>query len=163
MKVRSKDLWNYLLQSGALESQDEAIIQNAKRIYRKMYKRDWERKNRNIRELRIRFSFKQMNEIARHSKLFNLNCTSYAKEVILTSQENRIMIPCREELLGILKDVGMAINILSEKPDAKVQTLLYKAEIQLIDYLNLGSDDHQIIAPAQPGLQVPSEIHPERK
>jgi len=140
MKIRSKALWKYLHDTGALTQGKEAIA-TAKREYRKQYKREHRRK-RKKKDVRPLFNPKEYEALALRAHLFNLCPTAYAREVILQAQELRELIPNRTHLMQILQKVSMAL-IASHNPERlpEVQPLLMEAETELLHYLGYDTKD----------------------
>ena|ERR1017187_810543 len=139
MKTYSKNLMNYLSEMGILGSSDEEI-QTAKIEWRRKYKREWKSKSKKSKELRPGFTPQQFEEIGIRAKLYGLNPTSYARELILSAQEHTDLIPRKDELLYILQSISMAeISLGKISQNSEARGLLLQAEELLLKYLNIKS------------------------
>lgn len=107
MKVRSKRLFAFLEARGLLDG-TEAEITAAKRAFRKQYKKDWKQYRRvKKRELCCLFTPEEYEAIRNEAKRIGLRPSTYGREVILASENNRLLIPHRPELLKVLQLVGI--------------------------------------------------------
>lgn len=144
--IRSKQLWQYLQDTGALATGDPAVIAASKREFRKAYKRDWERnKTLKKRELRPRFNEKNYAALLAKSKANGFKTpTGYISAIITALLQERTVIPHRDELLKILQLVSMAGHAIDA---LKVRSALFtelnqiehqvkEAEDALTHYLN---------------------------
>lgn len=135
MKIRSKPLYEYLLQANVLDGPDEAI-RRAKQAYRKSYKRQWKQRSRPVKEIRYTVTIKQFVAIKKTANEAGLRHTTYAKAVALES----IGLPRlhNDALLEVLQFVSMAV-IATERhqPYTQVCDLLHKAETRLLEYLRV--------------------------
>jgi len=85
MKIRSKALWQYLSDTGALNGTEEDIAK-AKAEYRKVYKRIWKRNNQMPRkEMRPCFTLKEYHELQILAKNAGMNPTSFFKQQVLSA------------------------------------------------------------------------------
>ena len=128
MNIRSKQLLVYLLEHN-VDFQDKEALATAKREYRKQYKKKWKTTAKKNREVRPTFTEQEYQAICIRADLLGLPPTTYVRELVLTSQENRELIPNKEQLLQILQCVSRAV--IQNKNDS----LLAEAEQLLLDYL----------------------------
>jgi hypothetical protein len=136
MKIRSKALYAYLLDTGVLYGTPEQISR-AKCDYRKLYKMQWKQGRREKKEIRIEFTVKQFIGIKARAEEARLTHTAYARDAILFVAGAKQSVPHKDVLLQILQLVSMvaiaaAKNTISLK---QLSTMLYQAETQLIQYL----------------------------
>ena len=126
----------YLADVGVLDSPDE-VINEAKRVYRKQFKREWKKKNHRGKEVRPNVTNEQYASIVARAKLYGYrHPTTYVKDLILSETENKSLIPNKDELLNILQAVSMASIAFSKDPTSiEVQALISNAEIMLLQYL----------------------------
>lgn len=137
MKIRSKALWQFISDTGALNGSEEDIAK-AKAEYRKIYKRNWKR-NRQIpqREMRPCFTLKEYREIWLKANEAGMNPTSFFKEQVLCILTNTISKKDREMLLQVLQCISVC-SIGLEKSNIDLTELQFnisKAEELLIQYL----------------------------
>jgi predicted RNA-binding protein len=133
-KISSKPLREYLENAGVIDASAE-VIAHAKAQYRREYKRKWKSTNAiKYKFILLKLNISQYKQLSIRARLNGLNPTKYALEVVLTAQEPRNLIPYRYDLLSILQKVGIAISYC--KNEDQVQTLLIKAEKELLQYLN---------------------------
>jgi hypothetical protein len=135
MKIRSKALYDYLLQANVLTDTPEAIAR-AKQAYRKLYKRNWKGQARSRKEIRFTVTLQQYAAIKNQAQAAHVRPTAYAKAAVL----ERIGQPAihNERLLAILQLVGMAtIALHRDNPRHRAYGLLRDAEIKLLAYLNI--------------------------
>jgi len=138
MKVRSKELWDYLEQSGALDSPE--LIPEAKTAFRKIYKKNWRKDAKRSKELHPSFTRIEFEQIGLRAKLFGLRPTTYARNLILSAQQELALVPNKQHLLEIQQCIGMAENaILKDMDIAEASRLLLRAEEMLAHYLNQSS------------------------
>src|ERR1017187_7590492 len=99
MKFRSKALWQYLNDIGALQGTPEDI-ERAKRNYRRDYKRKW-RQNKVIKpiELRPGFTAKEYKELKIAAKMAGIIPTIFIKQTALASLGVGKVIPEKTKLL----------------------------------------------------------------
>ena len=136
MKKQNRML-HYLSEMGVLGSSEEEI-RSAKIEWRRKYKREWKSKNKKSKELRPCFTPQQFEEIGIRAKLYSLNPTAYARDLILSAQEHSDLIPRKDELLYILQSVSMAeIALTKDRNRVEAQALLLQAEELLLKYLNI--------------------------
>lgn len=136
MRIRSKALWQYLHDTGALNGTAEDIAR-AKAEYRRIYKRTWKQGKRKKRELRPGFTEQEYTELCKRATLFNLPPTTYVRELVLAAQERPDLIPHRETLLYVLQRISMTVTALAALPNIPPDILrdLHEAESLLLDYL----------------------------
>lgn len=137
--IRSKALWAYLSSAGVLDKTKEEI-QRAKEEYRRIQKREWKRKNdKVVKELRPRFTHAELEGIKLYAKPFGLTPTVYFKKLVLASLEKTHIVPEREQLLQVLRDIGLAYNKTEKYKHIAVivamRENLAHAELSLINYL----------------------------
>ena len=137
-KIQSEKLYNYLKERGVLDK-GKAAIDAEKRNYRRLYKNNHAKKQReNKREIRFHLTkqeFKQIEAIC--DKANNITPTRLAKELLLSRGYTGTFIPDRKRLLRVLKQMGLAINQLGyDSSNMQARTKLLKAEQELLDYLN---------------------------
>jgi hypothetical protein len=149
-KIASKKLFLYLQETGALASGDEAIITEAKRAYRRQYKREHRLKQKGLpkKELRPSFTERQYHDLILKAKRNGYKPTVYIKELViatLNGQPN--LLPFRERLTSVLQNIMLANNsIHSIKAGAfvitidqlnEIEILIKEAEERLTEYLYL--------------------------
>ena len=141
-KVRSKALWKYLFEKGVLEGTDEEI-QQAKREYRKQYKREWKLRRLKQKEIRPSFTIKEYQAIQQVAIKAGLKPTTFARQVLLAHAEGNAFIPNRDILLQVLQNISIvAIHLVKQFPKEDYTILIEKAEKLLLNYLfNLDSQN----------------------
>ncbi|MGY3214794.1 hypothetical protein [Mucilaginibacter sp. HD30] len=133
MRIRSKALYQYLLQAGVLNGPEKAIAL-AKAEYRRLYKRRWKKQNRPRMEIRFEVTLKQFDELKAKATAAEMRHTTYLKAMALAS----IGVPPTPDprLLDVLQSVSMAvIAIERDDPTAHIYSLIIKAENSLLEYL----------------------------
>ena len=141
MKFRSKALWQYLNDTGALQGTPEDI-ERAKRSYRREYKRKW-RQNKIIKpiELRPGFTAKEYRELKIAAKMAGMTPTIFIKRSALASLGMAKAIPEKIKLLTALQLVSMAsIAIFKAKHGRAIDmetvaNSIEQAEKVLLEYL----------------------------
>ena len=135
-KVRSKALWKFLLEKGVLEGTEEEI-QQAKREYRKQYKREWKLRRLKQKEIRPSFTIKEYQAIQQVAEKAGLKPTGLARQLLLAHSEGNTFIPNRDILLQVLQNISIvAIHLVKQFPKEDDYTLLIeKAEQLLLTYL----------------------------
>lgn len=136
MKIRSKELYQYLLLSDVLHGTKEEIAQ-AKREYRRVYKRQWKKRRRPRKEIRIEFTLREFGDIKVRSFELGVSQTAYARNVILSSIGSPHLIHNKDQLLKVLQLISMA-TIGSAKntiPIWQLSEQLLQAEQMLLQYL----------------------------
>lgn len=134
-KVRSKALWKFLFEKGVLEGTDEEI-QQAKREYRKQYKKVWKQSRRKIKEIRPCFTVKEYNTIQQVAQKAGLKPITFAQQVLLAHAEGNAFIPNRDILLQVLQNISIvAIHLVKQFPKENYTLLIEKAEQLLLHYL----------------------------
>jgi len=132
MKIRSKKLYQYLLESGVLNGTPEAIGM-AKLAYRNAYKKAWKQQSRPRKEIRFIVTLKQFESIKIKASEYELRPATYSRSVILQAAEGSLVIPHRDQLLKVLQLVSMA-TIASER---SVLNSLLSAQLAEVEYLLL--------------------------
>jgi hypothetical protein len=120
MKIRSKDLWQYLNDTGALNGNEEDIIQ-AKREYRKAYKCKW-KKNRHLprKEMRPYFSLREYREICLKAHDIGVKPTAYVKMIVLSIVNEQNPMHSNEAIRTTVQQVSIVLNSLLELNDANL-------------------------------------------
>ena len=136
MKIRSRAIYQYLLNANVLNGTEEAIAE-AKREYRKQYKRQWKQAKRPRKEIRIEFTIKEYGTIKLKATEYDQRPTTYARSVILSATEQQHHIVGRDTLLLILQlvsraAIGTTKNMMTLR---EIAELLLQAETLLIRYL----------------------------
>lgn len=131
--IRSKRLYLYLLERN-IDFEDSVALAQAKADYRKQYKKNWKQQSKKHRELRPTFTEAEYIELCKRADLLGLTPTAYLRELILTNQENRKLIPHKEILLQVLQRLSMAIN-QSRSKHLSIQ-MFQEAEHLLLEYIN---------------------------
>jgi hypothetical protein len=114
MGIRSKALWQYLNGSGVL-AQGEDAIEEAKRRYRKEYKRKWNA-NRIIKkhDVRLTFTPKEYKELKIRAVRMGYRPATYATKAIQAAITGKEVIPHKDMLLRAFQHVGICANILAK-------------------------------------------------
>jgi len=142
-KIRSSKLYQYLLFRGVLGASDE-IIANAKREYRKEYKRNWKKARLKQKpELRPNFTKAELGAISKVANAFGLTSTDYVRRAALSQASQTVLIAQKDKLLTILQKVSMAGILVHNKgcsfPQSlelqEADTLLKESESLLMAYL----------------------------
>ncbi len=136
MKIRSKQLFEYLKDAGVLDASAEEIAV-VKAAYRRRYKRQW-RKRQQLpkKELRPGFTLKQYKDLQLKAHEMGISPTALITQLVLALIESKKFIPGSDQLLTILQLIGMAsIELSREIPGSPSTELLQKAERLLIEYL----------------------------
>ncbi len=135
-RIRSKQLHQYLLESGVLNGTPEAIGM-AKLAYRKEYKKHWRKQHRPKKEIRFEFTIKQYATIKAKAFSCGLKPTPFCRQIILQAIQGELLIPHRDQLRHVLQLVSMAA-IASERSllHPQVTSHLAEAEQLLLDYLS---------------------------
>lgn len=135
MKIRSKALYEYLVQENALHGTPEQLAL-AKIEWRKLYKKRWKQQQRPRKEIRFEITLKQYQAIKTTALAYGVPPTTHCKAIIISSVEKTPAIPHREVLLHVLQLLGMAINTLQKDGNThKATELLTRAEHRLLTYL----------------------------
>ena len=136
MKVRSNALWQYLADSGALNGSDEDIFK-AKLEYRKIYKREWKKRQKlPKKELRPIFTLKEYQHIRLKAAELKLNATAYLKAIALASVEGRYSIENKEILQKVLQLLSMSVIALKHNHNKYlIEEQLEQAEKLLLEYV----------------------------
>jgi hypothetical protein len=136
MKVRSRKLYEYLLQAGVLNGPDESIAQ-CKKDFRKQYKKLWKQRKKPRKEIRFELSLKEFQALQLQARVYDLRHTTYARQIVLASVEQSPFIPYRDVLHKVLQLISMAA-IASGKGGVTMEELsawLMQAETELLHYL----------------------------
>jgi predicted DsbA family dithiol-disulfide isomerase len=136
MKIRSRPLYNYLLQAGVLNGTPEDIA-CAKQAYRKVYKKQWKQQKRPRKEIRMEVTLKQFAAIKAAAHANELKHTTYARTVVLAAVAENDNIGQKDMLLEALQAVSMAVIATSKHtlPACQLAALLQQAETKLLHYL----------------------------
>lgn len=130
MKIRSKNLWQYLSDTGALKG-SESDIAKGKEEYRRMYFRQWkELHKRPQKELRIILTIREYLDLKVKALEVGLKPTPYLKELALVAIATKQRVD-KNSLKKILQLVKMAST--SNSKDYK--NLLMEAEKLLLDFM----------------------------
>lgn len=148
-KIRSKALFEYLEQCGALASGDPALIAEAKRRYRIEYKRNHKRSSIKKRELRPLFAESQYLALIQKAKSNGYKTpTAYLYELAIGLLDGRTTpLPFKEKLIDVLQKIALAHHafhsvkamsfmVTTEQLD-QVEKLIKEAEEALTEYLYL--------------------------
>lgn len=136
MKPQSEKLFQYLKEKGLLDAPDE-VIQQAKREYRKKYKKEWHQHKKEAQKVvRLIFTQSEFNALSFRAKAFGLCPTHYAKQCIISNQENTDVIPHQDILQKVLQQIAMASIQSIRMRDIELKALLDEAETLLTKYLN---------------------------
>lgn len=148
-KIRSQELYRYLLQKGVLGCSDEEILA-AKKQYRKQYKSQWKRQRLKQKpELRPNFTKKEIETINKAALSKGLTNTNFVRQAALSVANKKEIIANKDSLLTILQKVSMAGVILANKksdlhfdPELKeADILLQESEQLLMKYLGYDFQD----------------------
>jgi|GEM_PF-1263096 len=136
MKIRSRNLYEYLLQSGALRGSEDDIA-FAKQEYRRKYKQQWKKISRPRKEIRIEVTLKQYEAIKIKAMELELLPTTFSRSAILASTLIKHYIPYKDRLLKILQFISrIAIATSNQSLSAgQVCELASQAENMLLLYL----------------------------
>ena len=147
-KIRSQELYRYLLQKGVLSCSDE-VIKEAKQQYRKEYKRKWKRSQLKQKpELRPNFTKAELQAITKAAKARGVTNTDFVRQAALSQAHKMEFIANKDALLTILQKVSMAAGILvaNKEPTfvygtelSEADTLLQESETLLMQYLGYDS------------------------
>lgn len=133
-KIRSKNLWQYLYNSGVLNGTLEDIT-NAKREYLRLYKKQWKLNRIPKKEMRPAFTLQEYQTIKLKAHEACLHPTVYVKQTVIARLTGKLNVADKETLLLALQQLSIAItaskNIL---PKYSLQQLLF-AEKLLLEYI----------------------------
>lgn len=135
--MRSKQLWQYLSDTGALNGTEEDIVK-AKYEYRKLYKRTWKRdRQKPVVELRPGFSLKEIQAIKQKADELKLTPTALVKNLALSCIEKKLIVPHKHELLLVLQLLGMASTALLKERyiQSSIPNMVLEAERLLLSYM----------------------------
>ncbi len=137
MKIRSKALYQHLLKANVLKGSKEDIAQ-AKREYRRIYKKQWKEQNKPLKEIRINVSLKDFVEIKVKAHQYKLKHTTYSRHAILASISSKELIPNRDQLLLILQLISISAigSIRSTLSPWEISEKIQEAESLLLKYLS---------------------------
>ena len=129
-KVRSKRLYQFLIDRGALNASKEEIMK-VKAEYRKLYKKAWKKK-RNVprKEIRPCFSLKEYLDIQVKAHELGVCPTRYVKQVVLSGLHGKALVPHTNVLKKVLQLLGIAQNSYGDAVAS-----LPEAEKLLFEYL----------------------------
>lgn len=146
-KIRSQELYAYLINKGVLgRSEDE--IKLAKKQYRKEYKRKWKRAQLKQKpELRPNFTKKEIERIAISAKARGLTSTNFIRQSALSLSTQSNLVSNKDKLLIILQKLSMAgIKVSNKKASpfydseiGEADNLLQECEKLLMTYLGYDS------------------------
>lgn len=137
MKICSKKLYEFLLLSDVLHGTKEDIAQ-AKREYRRIYKRQWKKRRLLKKEVRIEFTLREYGDIKVRAFELGVSQTAYARAVVLSSIGSSNLIPHKDKLLKILQLISMSAieSAKNNIPPWQLPEQLGQAEQMLLGYLN---------------------------
>lgn len=137
MKIRSKTLFDFLEQEGALGKSVEEVAQ-AKILYRKQYMSDYhKRRRRELKSIRFYLTKRQITKLKATAEKEGLPPTTLVKSLTL-ERLNQTETVSSKELQPVAKDLGLAINRLTQtKIDKDILKLLVQTEQTLLSMLNL--------------------------
>jgi len=133
MKIRSRPLFDYLIEADVINGTPEQIAY-AKKAYRKQYKRNWKLRKRPVKEIRFTVTLKQFTALKTKAQAADMPHTSYVRHIALSSIGQPM--PETDVLLAALQSISMAsIAISRNKPVADVTPLIEAAENIILKYL----------------------------
>lgn len=146
-KIHSKKLFKFLLDKGVLDGPEEAI-QEAKREYVRLYKKEWKLRNTRQKEIRISLTVKEFTALQKLAEGTGLKPTTLVHDLAISAIENKPFIADRDTLLEVLQLIGMAyMNIYQNTPNSDAENYLLQSESLLVHYLNRHvKDAHQTVA-----------------
>lgn len=149
-KIHSKKLFKFLLDKGVLDGSEEAI-QQAKREYVRLYKKEWKLRNTRQKEIRISLTVKEFTALQKLSEGVGLKPTTLVHDLAISAIENKPFIVDRDTLLEVLQHIGLAyMNIYQNSPNSDAENYLLRCESLLVHYFNRHvKNDNQTVAPAQ--------------
>lgn len=128
-RIRSIRLYTYLVECN-IDFNDHKAMAEAKQNYRRAYKREWKKGTAKRRkEIRPLFTEQEYTELCKRSKILGLKPTTYVRELVLTNQQNRELVPNKHILLELLQCISMMAN------EHRENTSLAYAEQLLLHYL----------------------------
>lgn len=133
MRIRSKQLLVFLLEKN-INFQDQEALTQAKAEYRRLYKKRWKTTAKKNKEVRPTFTEYEYQELCKRAELLGLYPTTYVRELVLTNQENRELIPNKHQLLQVLQYVSMAV--MQGQKYGSENKLIVSAEQSLLEYLS---------------------------
>jgi hypothetical protein len=135
MKIRSKALYNYLLEVGVLSGTPE-LLAHAKKDYRRQYKSNWKRQASGHKEIRFHVSLQQHSDIKVRALAESLRPATYVKALTLSAVGQPAIYSDR--LLEALQLVSMAVIAAQhDKSQLEILGLLLNAERKLLEYLDM--------------------------
>ncbi len=135
-KVRSKALWKFLFEKGVIPNGTEEEITEAKKEYRRLYKKAWKRSRKKQKEIRPSFTIKEYQAIQQVAEKAGLKPTTLARQLLLSHSEGNAFIPNRDILLQVLQNISIvAIHLVTQFPKEDYTILIEKAEQLLLNYL----------------------------
>lgn len=121
---RNTKLWIYLYQSGILDSNDEAVIQQAIKDYYKKYDRELKKRIRKVekRNFSISFPTSQINHIRKRAKEYNVTIVDYIKLLVIADISKSSPLEhtlAYKEILQLLQHYKNSIDIIEAKETNK--------------------------------------------
>ena len=115
-KGSSHKVYEYLLNSGILDNGTAEEIQNARREYWKIYKRNW-RKSKRAQETEITCSFtdKEFDRIAKQAKLYKLSNPQFIKQAALAYIDKKYLVPNELEVRKISQLLSQYIDVITDQ------------------------------------------------
>jgi hypothetical protein len=137
MKIRSKALYQYLLQANVLDGSEEDVLR-ARQAYRKEYKRRWKQQKRPRKEIRVELTLRQFETIKDKALRSGMRHTPYARQAVLRTVDADHAIPRRDELLQVLQLVSMAAIAAAKgsKSIQEIATMLGEAEQLMLNIIH---------------------------
>ncbi len=135
-RIRSKKLYEYLLNKGVLNGTPEEI-ELAKQAYRKSYRNAWMKgKAMLTKEVRIMYTLKEYRDLKVYAKAIGTSPTALCKTLTRSVIQNKHIIPQKEQLQELLQGISMTLNIaFKQGADLKLLEELQIIETKLMDYL----------------------------
>jgi hypothetical protein len=140
MKIRSKALYQYLLDAGVLNSTPEEIAA-AKRAYRKAYRDAWKKRKAPLsKELRITYTLREYRDMQIHARILGISPTALCKRLTQAAVGHTGIIPHQEELQELLQCISMTLNtVVAVHAHPELIRELHQAEAKLLTYLKAHS------------------------
>jgi len=137
-KIRSTELFIFLQENGYFEK-GAKTLQLGKLAYRRAYKRNWIKKNRRIKkDVRIALDHELYELVKSYCKSQGTTVTALARRLLSSHSTGKALIPQKQKLQDIFRDIGLVINELYQdtKP-ADLTSKLEAIEQSLQAYLSL--------------------------
>src|SRR5574338_608523 len=107
MKIRSKALYQFLVDTGAIDGTKEEV-EAAKKEFRRRYQRENKRKRKALQpDIRISLTHRELFEIKVKAIECGMSYTDYIKQTVLSTLTNTLVIPNRSTLEQILQSLGI--------------------------------------------------------